>query len=520
MKIIENIMQGSDSWHAHRASSRNASEAPVIMGESSFMSRQELLRQKATGYTPEVDAAKQRLFDAGHAAEHAARLIFETEVGEDFFTVVATTDDGYLSASMDGLNMAGDTVFEHKLFNADLAEAVRNSDLPPMYYWQLEQQLLVSGAEKAIFVCSDGTRNSWEQMEYRPVPGRAEKLIAAWKQFDEDLANYQHVEVAQPAIASSIKDLPALTVQIVGSVVASNLEEWKSVVTYRIESINENLQDDQDFADADAMTKFLADGEKSLDLVKANAQAQAQPIDALFRAIDEIKNSMRAKRLNLEKMVKARKENIRGEIVQEGKNALAQHIAGLNKRIGRPLMQPIDADFFGAIKGKKTVSSLRDSVATELASAKVKANDMADRITANLATLEEIGKDYPALFSDLVHIVAKETDDFTALVKTRIADHKEAEAKRIAAEQEKQQAEQAQPVPQQITQAQAIEDGKPAVERSVVAAPVAAPAVSQQQAQYDTAWKIAGVVAEMTEQERVLVLHYCNRVIEQRQAAE
>ena len=359
MKIIENIMQGSDSWNAHRASSRNASEAPVVMGESSFMSRQELLRQKATGYTPEVDAAKQRLFDAGHAAEHAARLIFETEVGEDFFTVVATTDDGYLSASMDGLNMAVDTVFEHKLFNADLAEAVRNNDLPPMYYWQLEQQLLVSGAEKAIFVCSDGTRNNWEQMEYRPVPGRAEKLIAAWKQFDEDLANYQHVEVAKPAIASSIKDLPALTVQIVGSVVASNLEEWKSVVTYRIESINENLQDDQDFADADAMTKFLADGEKNLELVKKNAQAQAQPIDALFRAIDEIKESMRSKRLNLEKKVKARKESIRFEIVQEGKNALAEHVAILNKRIGRPLMLPVSVDFIAAIKSKKTVASVR-----------------------------------------------------------------------------------------------------------------------------------------------------------------
>mgnify|MGYP006185947583 CR=1 FL=1 len=37
---------------------------------------------------------------------------------------------------------------------ADFAADVRAGDLDAHYYWQLEQQLLVSGAEKVIFVCS------------------------------------------------------------------------------------------------------------------------------------------------------------------------------------------------------------------------------------------------------------------------------------------------------------------------------------------------------------------------------
>ena len=550
MKIIENITQGGDSWHAHRASSRNASEAPIIMGESSFMSRQELLRQKATGYTPEVDAAKQRLFDAGHAAEHAARMLFEDATGEDFFTVVATTDDGYLSASMDGLNMAGDTLFEHKLFNAELAEAVRNNDIPPMYYWQLEQQLLVSGAEKVVFVCSDGTRENWEQMEYRSVPGRAEKLIAAWKQFDEDLANYQHVESAPKPTAAPITDLPALSVQIVGHVSASNLTEWKAVVTHRIESINANLQNDQDFVDADKMVKFLEEGEKKLDLVKAQAQSQAVEIDETFRAIDEIKATMRSKRLELSKLVEKRKTDIRAEILQEGKNALALHVGELNRKLGRVLMPVINADFAGVMKSKKNIDSLRDAVASELSRCKLEANEIAERIQTNLATLEA-AKEHAFLFSDVSTLAMKSPEDLGNVIKLRIAEHaadqqrkldaererirkeeqeradKEAAAK-VEAERKEQEriakeaaakAEQTNTPPPEARSPES--ENAPALVRTAVSlsAQVAPQSVPVTDATSDPAWKIAGLVSEMSDKEKTLVLHYCERLIAQRQEA-
>ena len=502
MKIIGNLLQGDDAWHAHRATSRNASEAPVIMGESSFMTRQELLCQKATGYVPEVDPAKQRLFDRGHEAEAAARAALEDVMGEDFFPVVGTTDDGYLSASMDGLNMAGDTIFEHKLFNASLAEAVRHEDLPPMYFWQLEQQLLVSGAEKAIFVCSDGTAENWEQMEYRPVPGRAEKLLAAWEQFDEDLANYKPVEVIPAAVAAPISDLPALSVQIVGSVIASNLGEWQNIVAHRIESINTDLQTDQDFADAESMTKFLADGEKSLELVKKTAQSQAEPIDTLFRAIDDVHEMLRQKRLILEKLVKARKESIRTEIMQAGQSDLADYIKGLNKRLGRVLMPAIPADFAGAMKSKKTVDSLKNAVSTVLANAKIDADAAAARIEANLATLDELAKDFPALFPDIASIANKQQEDFTALVKTRIAEHKEAEAKRQAEVQQPAVAA-AQPTPA-AQPTEVIRTAKPLMATLDTT---------------DRATAIIGLISAMNQDELKLVEHFCERIIAQRKVA-
>ena len=76
MKTLD-LIQGSEEWQAARAKYFTASEAPAMLGLSKYQTRQDLLRQKATGHIPEVDSAKQRLFDRGHAAEAAARPIVE-----------------------------------------------------------------------------------------------------------------------------------------------------------------------------------------------------------------------------------------------------------------------------------------------------------------------------------------------------------------------------------------------------------------------------------------------------------
>ena len=438
MKIIENMLQGSDVWHAHRASSRNASESPAMMGESSFMSRQSLLRQKATGYTPDVDSVKQRIFDRGHEAEASARKILEEIVGDEFFPVVGTTDDGYLSASMDGINMAGDTIFEHKLFNATLAEAVRNQDLPPMYYWQLEHQLFVTGAEKVIFVCSDGTEENWEQMEYRAVPGRAEQLIAAWRQFDEDLANYQHVESVPAAVAAPTEGFGALVLQVEGRVVACNIDAFRAGASSFLSRLPkpEELNSDQDFANAESAVKACTEAESKIKAAKDAGLAQMSEVDTVFRVADQIVAEIKAARLSLEKSVELRKTSIRGEIVQSGKDRFADHIYALNKRLGRVMMPLVPADFVGAIKGKRTVVSLQNAVDTVLANSKIAANEIADKIQANLATLDE-NKERAFLFNDLASLAMKAPDDLQNIIKLRISEHQAEQQRKLEAERER-----------------------------------------------------------------------------------
>ena len=177
MKIIK-VTQGTHEWAALRAHHNTASEAPAMMGVSKYQTRDELLRQKVTGLVPEVNRQQQAIFDRGHVAEAAARDLLEVDTGDEFYPITAVSDDNTLLASMDGITLDDTTLFEHKLWNEKLAARVRAGDLEPHYYWQLEQQLLVSGAERVIFVCSDGTRDNWVQMEYLPVAGRAAQLVA------------------------------------------------------------------------------------------------------------------------------------------------------------------------------------------------------------------------------------------------------------------------------------------------------------------------------------------------------
>lgn len=433
---IHNVAQGSDAWHALRANYFTASEAPAMMGASKQMKRTELLHAKKTGLDRDVSWWVQKnLFDKGHEAEALARPILEARIGEDLFPVVGT--EGDLLASLDGCTILGDVLFEHKMWNEQLAADVRAGSLDPHYYWQLEQQLLVSGAEKVIFVCSDGTEENFVSMEYAPVPGRAATLVAGWKQFQADLLDFTPAEAVPEAVGKTPESLPALRIEVTGMVTASNLEQFKAHSLAVFGSINTVLETDQHFADAEKAVKWCGDVEERLEAAKQHALSQTESIDALFRTIDEISAEARAKRLMLDKLVKARKLSIREDIVMTAAKALQTHIDQINTSLGGKARMPaVPADFAGAIKGKKTISSLRDSADSELARAKIAASQIGDSIRTNLASLDELAADYLFLFNDVQQLVMKANDDLVALIKVRISEHQKAEEQKAEAQRE------------------------------------------------------------------------------------
>ena len=429
------VTQGSAEWLAVRAKCFNASEAPAMMGVSKYMTRSELLRQKATGIVPEVDAATQARFDMGHMVEALARPLVEAMIDEELYPIVATDDSGKYLASSDGATMLCNIGFEHKLWNADIAAQVVEGNVPDSHRGQLDHQFLVFGFDKIIFVCSDGTAEKMVHCWYYPQPERIAALKAGWEQFAIDLANYQHTQTAPAAVAEVIEDLPALTVQLVGQVTASNLADFKTAVTARIQAINTTLVTDSDFATADKMVKFLDDGEKRLDLVKSQALAQTESIDALFRTIDSLKAEMRSKRLTLDKLVKAEKESRKNEIVNEANAAIKAHLAMLTARVGTTFHHTVQL-FGECVKGLKSLDSMRDKVSVALANAKIEANAVADLIEINRKTVEDM-----SLFPDFANVCTKPVDDFAALLAMRVNQRKEAEAKRLDAERERIRAE-------------------------------------------------------------------------------
>ena len=432
------VTQGTPEWLAARAKCFNASEAPAMLGVSKYMTRTELLRQKATGIIPEVDAATQARFDIGHMTEALARPLVEAMIGEELYPIVATDDSGKYLASSDGATMLCNIGFEHKAYNKEIAAQVVAGNVPESHRGQLDHQFLVFGFDKIIFVVSDGTAENMVHCWYCPQPERIAALKAGWDQFEKDLAAYVPEEAKPAAVAEAIEDLPALTVQLVGQVTASNLDAFQAAVTARIQSINTTLVTDSDFATADKMVKFLDDGEKRLDLVKAQALSQTASIDQLFRTIDSLKAEMKSKRLTLDKLVKAEKENRKTEIVAKANAEFSAHVQSLDARIGMrlPMPSPLLAD---AIKGLKSLDSMRDKVSVALANAKIEANAIADRIEANKRQLIEV--DAMSLFPDFATVCTKAPEDFDALLSMRVNQRKEAEAKRLEAEREKIRAE-------------------------------------------------------------------------------
>lgn len=431
---IHNVAQGSIDWHNLRADHFTASEAPAMMGASKYQTRTELLAAKKSGISPEVTSSQQRIFDKGHAAEAGARPIAEEQIGEELYPIVCT--EGNLLASLDGATMLGDTIFEHKLWNESLAAQVRAGDLEPHYYWQLEQQLLVSGAEKAIFVCSDGTRENFVSMEYRPVHGRAEQLLAGWKQFEQDLAEFVPTESAPVVIGKAPDELPALRIELTGMVTGSNLKAFEESALAVIGAVKTNLTTDQDFADAKKAVKWCGDVESAVAAAKKQALSQTQSIDELFRSLDRISANARETRLKVDKLVKAQELSIKVEIKQAGETALAEHIATINKRLGSVQLPPIAADFAGVMKGKSKLDNMRDAVATELARAKIEANAAAEAIEVNLASLRELADNHRFLFGDRQQLVLKANDDLIAVIKSRISEHEAEQAKKLEAQRE------------------------------------------------------------------------------------
>ena len=434
------IIQGTPEWHEFRSRHLNASDAPAMMGESPYKTRDELLREKATGVAVDVSEETQRRFDDGHRFEALARPLAEKIIGEELYPVVGS--NGKFAASFDGMTMLGDVIFEHKTLNAALAAIGPDDQLPLHYRIQMEHQLLVSGAEKCLFMASkwDGgdqlieSRHWW----YFPDLLLRESIVFGWKQLEKDAASYTPPEARPEAVGRAPDALPALRIELTGQVTTSNLSEFRAHAQAVLGSIKrDGFQTDEDFANADKTAKWCADVEARLDAAKQHALAQTTSIDELFRTLDGIKEDTRQVRLGLEKTVKARKEAVKLERINKAKSDFAAHIDALQAEIADVRLTVLAPDFGGAIKGLKTLSSIDSAIGVAMANAKIAADQQAADMRAKLTWVSENAAEHRALLADLQQLVAKPMDDFVLTVKARIDAHRQAEEARLEAERER-----------------------------------------------------------------------------------
>ena len=148
-------IQGSEAWHDYRRTRGNASETAALMGCSPFYPRNaaELFDVK----TGRKEVYENEAMRRGSRLEAPARVSMELVLEESFSPHVC--ERGRLSASLDGVTFDGTRALELKVpakgRESDTWKHVAKHGRPPdNYWWQVQHQLLCSGAEDCVFaVC-------------------------------------------------------------------------------------------------------------------------------------------------------------------------------------------------------------------------------------------------------------------------------------------------------------------------------------------------------------------------------
>lgn len=152
MPIEIKVEQRSLDWHKLRSRSIGSSEVSSILGTSPFRSALELWEEK-TGRREGVktNAAMQRGIDF----EDEARAVLEAKTGMLFTPKVFRHDTKeYMQVSLDGITEDGTTICEIKCPTTEgLRQYCLQNKVPPYYVSQIDYQLLISGAARALFFC-------------------------------------------------------------------------------------------------------------------------------------------------------------------------------------------------------------------------------------------------------------------------------------------------------------------------------------------------------------------------------
>lgn len=446
MKTL-NIKQNTPEWEAFRSQHFNASEAPIMLGVSPFMKRDELLKEKAFGITKEYTEYQQKIFAYGHKVENLYRNnIAENIVGGELFPAVAVSENyPKLAASFDGITLLNDIIFEHKTLNSKLENITNINEVPEHYKVQMEQQLLVSGAKKCLFAASRYDQNNELIKEihfwYESDQKLREKILLGWEQFQTDLDNLKvnnlnnSHEKSQIISNKTALELPIIDLNITGRVLNSNLAEYKQAAVDIFKNIKTDLQNDNDFANAENDLKFCKKIETQIKEAKQKAISQTNDISTLFTMLDEIANEARTKRLQLEKLTKNRKDEIKAEIVSLANKELNEFIYNLNKQT-TPFFISFDYINVNLIKGLKTLSSIKDKVATEVANLKIefktKHQDLLNKQTYFKQVADNFTNEFANEFSQLSLM---DFDSFQRYINERIENIKFRQAQTQQAQQ-------------------------------------------------------------------------------------
>ena len=220
---------------------------------------------------------------------------------------------------------------------------------------------------------------------------------------------------------ASMKEQPLeLAVIVKGEIVESNFSEFELVIDNKLKSIKTNLKTDADFGQAVLDIKAMKTAETAIIEAKIIALEQMESVNDLFTKLDEKGEAVRTFRLNHEKKVKAKTDEVKKGIEDHAVNA-----------INNDNPEAYRSNITEAMKGIRKLDNLKKA-------ADEKAAEINALHEVNCQILDAVIKDHGAgIVPDLKTLLDEETgalrDQVARRVELAIA---EKERKRLAAELE------------------------------------------------------------------------------------
>lgn len=417
--ITHAVVQGTQEWLDIRKSFNTASEANAMMGSCEHMSRTELLMQKKTGIAKEPTDYEKKIFEIGHKTEAMARPIAEEIMLDDLFQLVASRDG--LLASFDGITMFNDMIFEHKQWNESLAEMVKQGTIPDSHVWQLEQQLFVSGAERTLFMVSNGTHEKMAYCWYESDPVRRQQLHEGWKQFRIDLEEFEPTMVHK-LVGRELDRLPSLSIDIQSNVIVSNYDDYALLAAQVLSSINMTLTTEQHFADAEKSVKWCTAIEKAATETCEEILQKNSAVTNLLKMISDFGKNTRDKRLILERAIKSEKDSRRQQVLNDAEAEIKNHIASLEV----PVTRIPSYDLKAQIIGKKNLVLINEKVTKEISRIKAELDLLVVQIKEGVTYINENHGGFPDLFKNAYQLAEDFSGESLQIkVNSMIEEHKE-----------------------------------------------------------------------------------------------
>jgi len=224
--------------------------------------------------------------------------------------------------------------------------------------------------------------------------------------------------------------LPALTVEVEGKVLASNLDSFKTDVKVLVDGINKSLEVDEDFAGAEDDIKFCSKSELALKEKHADIQGQIVSVDQVLRTIMFCHDMFRTTRLDLEREVKKSKDSKKVIILTTATGTLRTHIAKCEAEVAPYRIEITEPNFLDSMKNRRSLKACEEAVQADLDTAIMSIDKVAADIRAKLSWFKESGAvEYQFLFGDLQLLLNKPMEDYQVFVNDRIRTRKEHEAK-------------------------------------------------------------------------------------------